>query len=319
MVYDKNLIDKKLNRLLETEIKTILNDSEYSDYSKIKNNPKHKIQIKKIKKEHIEDIKEFSKKHKIKDIQKLKECMKDKGSIIILTCESSKIIGISGKWDNCNTYPIDTIKGTRIGIYEANKGGFMDVDCKTVVKPIYSDIGNISEPIIAINEKYFWVSKGGEYQYGLISSNGKKITPFEFFTSGKKFFKFNIKEHILVKTKNMERVYAIGDKKYITPEIYNLKVTINEKMKSITIKDKNNKYGIIKDGKNITPIIYDQINIISENVYQVTENKLIGLIDSQGIEIIPSEYLKILSFDQKTSKMRILDIHNKTKNINIRK
>jgi len=288
------LLDE-LNDLFENEVKKIINDDDWSSLcEEIQSN--YTIQC--VHKKDFND-ENFSK-HDIKKAKRLN------GKSIITVYENNVPKFIDGRWDSCDKIPIVTKRGIRIAIYTEKLGGFIDTNDKIIAKPKYTNIKGCDGKIDIIDEKFFWVQKGtDEYTYGLITTEGKEVTPFNFFISGKQFFKFYQKEYIKGQTKQGECVFNLAEKKYTIKQGEYKNITIHEKYRTFCVKNKKGKVGMIHEGKITIPIIYDILNVIDKHKYQATLNKKIGIIDINNKILIPIKYEKIIKYQM--NDLQLLD------------
>jgi len=317
MKLNKNNIIKQLDDIFESQMKTFLDEKEWNEYEKLKTQKENVkkitgLEVKMFYKNDITNIDEFMIKHINNSKKQFKNALNENGKSIIVLYKKGRTCLVDGRWDKCEEYLINTKKGIRLGVYKEGLCGFIDDTGKIKVKPVYSKIKGDDGIITPIHEKMFWVKKHGNdnFSYGLVSCEGKELTPFEFSPIGKKFFKFGLKEYILGQTKKGDGVYSISNKKFIIPEGLYSKIITNTTKKIFIIKTKNNKFGVIKNDVVIVKPEYDQLNVLENNTFQVTKNKKIGVINEKGEQVIPLIYEKIVSYDKNNSELTLTTTEN---------
>lgn len=157
-----------------------------------------------------------------------------------------------------------------------------------------------------------------EKKFGLKDQNGKVVLEAKYDWIGDQFW-LNIEPNYIPITvcngyEKLEYSYPKGGKwglinkngQEITPLKYD---DINLFNKDVLAEVKlNNKYGVInKEGKEIIPIIYNEINLLGEGIIKVKLNEKWGLINKAGVKT-PLKYDRLYSL---VYGMIVYEINNK--------
>jgi hypothetical protein len=301
MKLNKEAVTKYLDSIFKNEIETLL-DCNYENLSKIKE-ANNTIHITKIDKKDISIDDMFLESLKLLDKKNIIEAeMKKDGTVFCVIHKKGRPIYISGYWDNVNEKAIHIANENNIIVSKNNKMGVISERGTIKIEPKYNQI------IESLNE-YLWVKENqDDYSCGLITTEDVSITPHIFFISGKRLVKINNELCILGKTKTSECIYNFKNKPIIKEGLYK-KISIDEAKNIILVKTKDNKIGVIKENKIIIEPKYEHLNPILD-VYQITENKKIGLLDANGNKITEIDYDNIIKCNNNEIKLLKKDINN---------
>ena len=177
---------------------------------------------------------------------------------------------------------------------QGGKYGLIDYNGKVVVKPIYDEIDNISH-----KEGEMIVKKDGKY--GVINMKGTKLVDIQYDSiDGDNYYDeekgYKSSGYIVGnKTDEGMRYGYISNRGRVIlkPEYDSIyRVTeIKEKEGRYLIASKNGQCAIIKDDKNITDYMYQEIeyNDVS-NLFVVEKGTSYGVINKEGKQVLPTDY-----------------------------
>jgi hypothetical protein len=189
-------------------------------------------------------------------------------------------------------------------VSSGNKQGFIDKSGKTLIPLIYDTVESFSNGLA-------WVTQNNKY--GFIDKTGRIVIPIQFGDADS----FNQLGFSKVRIRNDIGPQGLIDKtgKEIIPIKYD---NIYNYRNNLGIVQLNNKFGLfnINTQKELTPINYDSMDFIwekgdpetqNENLIQVSNQELVGLIDNNGKQILPVSYISISSFENNLAVVSTTD------------
>ncbi|MGM9552626.1 MAG: WG repeat-containing protein [Clostridia bacterium] len=176
-----------------------------------------------------------------------------------------------------NYEEIDSLYNTDKYIRITQNGlcGIADYNANVIIPTEYESINFIKDNI-------FSAEKSG--QWGLIDTNNNTIIPFEYKWVGSvannivNCYTFDKKDYLYDLNGN-----CISESKYYISEI-------NSSDKNLIFIEDNDKHGAMNSNNEIiVPLVYDSIEVFSENLFAVQKDGLYGLIDMTGNVVLPIE------------------------------
>lgn len=190
------------------------------------------------------------------------------------------------------------------GLLKIQKGsmcGFIDIMGNLLLKPTYCSIGNF-------NHGYAIVSKGKNFDYGVIDSNLNEVIPCHF--SRMEY----IEESHIFETENgykdpLGRYHSESNGKIVLlPSKYLYCESFNNGL-AIAVLNKNwctKCYGLINDrAEDIFPPIFEQLTLLDNGLYKFRLKGLYGVLDAKGNIIIPNKYHGIGKFSDDLACVQI--------------
>lgn len=299
MVLTKNDFSQSLSTMFDKQLKTILNENEIAELEKIQNLKKEYrrltgIEVRTILKEYFDindttQLNEF----KVNSMRPLKKALEKSGKTLVFIYKKSRIVHISGDWDNAEEIPFLCNENNHIKVSKDDLWGTIDDRGVIQIKPIYFKIDS------PVNENLIWVQTNpSEYSYGFINERGEPQTPFNFFMCGKSIIKIFDKQYMIGKNNQGECLYNISESKVLLQGSKYKKIIFNETTKNFVIKNKTNQMVLYIPEHNVISETYDQLNPISLG-FQVTKNKKIGVINTKGEIVVPIIYESVVYCDDK--------------------
>ncbi|MFH0895215.1 MAG: WG repeat-containing protein [Bacteroidota bacterium] len=189
-------------------------------------------------------------------------------------------------------HPFETNNGTfmkRFRIAERNHfQGIMSSDKKIVVPILFEQISGIGDP--SFKEGYSQnVFRAKRYdKFGIIDTAGQIILPFEYDYIDH----FRNECNLVMISRDKLCGMANRSFRFIIPCLYE---GLNPySIKGRVIYTEKGKNGILDTlGNRITEPIFDQIGWLNDGMARASKNKLFGMIDANGKEVIPFQYDQI--------------------------
>ena len=199
-------------------------------------------------------------------------------------------------------------------VKKGDKYGFIDKTGKEVIPTIYDAAGNFHEGLAIVKKDDKW---------GFIDKTGKEIAPCIYDDAG------DFHEGLAVIQKDGKRGFIDKTGKEVTPMIYDEAGEFYDGLAMVgkeydngdsieceggTIPNISCKYGFIdKTGKEVIPMIYDQVFDFHEGLAQVSKGNAyygtdkFGFIDKTGKEVTPIIYDFVHEFHEGIAQVRIED------------
>jgi hypothetical protein len=232
--------------------------------------------------------------------------VKDNNKVVILDSTIKKIF----KWDikgEIDTFHVDYILTTNKKIYF--KTGEL-IQINNVVQKVYFQdhllvikSGNNQYQVFYKNQKELFATSAihhfNYYGYGIFSFFDKTMNKYRLYSTitnkeisdfEKIYGTFDKNHQIIIKVGNVQQV--IDTNLNITYTNYSDELISS--YQNHTIIKKNTGYTIMNKRKELVSVpLHGKITDLHENLYQVEQKPLYGIIDSKGIEIIPTIFENI--------------------------
>ncbi len=204
-----------------------------------------------------------------------------------------------------------------IQVEKDDKYGLADTTGKEVLPPVYDSVGDFNDGLAWVEKNEMW---------GLIDTTGNEVLPFIYnqrFNEG--FSRVKEDGNLSLVDKTGKEVLTLphdcysvcnfndgvavlhfepGDIWYIFDKTGNVKARLKDYRYVSGFSEgfaqvaKDGKYGFVdKNGKDVVPPIYDDVQDFNEGIAQVQKDGKYGFVDQTGKEVVPLIYDSVDSFN----------------------